>query len=77
MRDIGDPEGHPAKQGLKLASDSTRRLDASADPEGHPAKQGLKPVTAQAMPIKIKRSRGTSSKTRIETGGSGGQHAQR
>jgi len=61
-------EGLPAKQGLKLPV-TKQELSHDQVGEGLPAKQGLKPTSQPAFSSSVARCwRGSSSKTRIETG---------
>ncbi len=59
-------EAHPLKQGLKLDPRAPAPPEILIQ-EAHPLKQGLKPNTERNGHLRQKYSRGTSTKTRIET----------
>ncbi len=59
-------EAHPLKQGLKHSL-FVRNNDANTIQEAHPLKQGLKPQITDTTIEGTYDSRGTSTKTRIET----------
>ncbi len=59
-------EAHPLKQGLKLVDDMEIKIPSSIQ-EAHPLKQGLKLNGKKLVTTGKYYSRGTSTKTRIET----------
>ncbi len=63
----GIQEAHPLKQGLKHATLSTSRVSVTIIQEAHPLKQGLKHTGGRSSGYEYGDSRGTSTKTRIET----------
>ncbi len=60
-------EAHPLKQGLKQKAKANNSWQKSQIQEAHPLKQGLKRYDLGQVFRVITYSRGTSTKTRIET----------